>query len=172
MKILLSLLLLAGCASGPSHDALRKTSLRLDFERGLCSGTAVGPHRLWTAKHCLSNGGKIVKVNGVPVTQVSVVELSRDRVSVLIRGQTFKHIAEIGPPPYQGQRVRFWGNPGGNANVYREGYIARAWTTEVVIVAPVCKGDSGSGIIDSRGRVVGVVSAMTSDTGCVFGLSF
>ncbi len=172
MKLLLPLLLLAGCASGPSHDALRKTALRLDFEKGLCSGTAVGPHRLWTAKHCLDGGGKLVKVNGQPVTQVSVVELSRDRVSVLIRGQTFQHIAEIGPPPYQGQRVRFWGNPGGSEGVYREGYIARAWTTEVVIVAPVCKGDSGSGIIDSRGRVVGVVSAMTSDTGCVFGLSF
>ncbi len=172
MKLLLPLLLLAGCASGPSHDALRKTALRLDFENGLCSGTAVGPHRLWTAKHCLDGGGKLVKVNGQPVTQVSVVELSRDRVSVLIRGQTFKHIAEIGPPPVQGQRIRWFGTPGGNEDVYREGYIARVRGGETVIVAPVCAGDSGSGLLDDRGRVVGIVSAMTSAHGCVFGLSF
>ena len=167
------LLLLAGCGCStvPTHDALRATALRIDFATGLCSGTAIGPDTLWTAKHCLESGGEITRINGTPVKQAFVRELSKDRVSVRVTGITFKHFAKIGPPAVQGQRIRWFGNPAGNPDVYREGYVARVRGGEVVIVAIVCKGDSGSGLLDDQGRVVGIVSAMTSATGCNFGLS-
>ena len=172
---LLLLLLLAGCkgcVSVPSHADLRATALRIDFATGLCSGTAVSPDTLWTAKHCLDSGGEITKINGQPVTMGKVIELSKDRVSIRIQGLRFKTWAKIGPAPVQGQRVRFFGNPEGNASIYREGYIARAQTDGLVLVMPICRGDSGSGLLDDQGRVVGVVSAMTSKYGCTFGLSF
>lgn len=169
--LLLPLLAGCGCASVPSHNELRQTALVLRFADGLCSGTAVGPHTLWTAKHCLTKG-PITSVNGTPVAQGKVTELSKDRVSVIVSGITFQHIAKIGPAPVQGQRVRFFGNPEGNPSVYREGYIARAQTDGLVLVMPICHGDSGSGLLDDKGRVVGVVSAMTSKYGCTFGLSF
>lgn len=171
---LLLLLLLGGCngcVSVPSHNDLRLTALRIEFATGLCSGTAVSPDTLWTAKHCLESGGAIVKINGVAVKQAHVRELSRDRVAVRVTGIIFKHIAKIGPPPVQGQRIRWFGNPAGNPDVYREGYIARVRDGETVIVATVCKGDSGSGLLSDKGEVIGIVSAMTSASGCHFGLS-
>lgn len=171
---LLLLLLLGGCngcVSAPSHDDLRLTALRIDFATGLCGGTAVSPDTLWTAKHCLESGGKIAKINGVAVKQENVRELSRDRVAVRVSGIVFKHIAKIGPAPVQGQRIRWFGNPAGNPDVFRQGYIARVRDGETVIVAPVCHGDSGSGLLDDQGRVIGIVSAMTSAHGCTFGLS-
>lgn len=67
--------------------------------------------------------------------------------------------------------LRRAGVPAGNPDVYREGYVARVRDGETVIVAPVCKGDSGSGLLDDQGRVIGIVSAMTSANGCTFGLS-
>lgn len=171
MKAWALLLLLAGCVHSPTHDELRATALRIEFATGLCSGTAVSPDTLWTAKHCLESGGMIAKVNGVAVKQAFVRELSRDRVSVRVTGIIFEHFAKIGPPPRQGQRIRFFGTPGGNNDVYREGYVARVRDGETVIVAPVCKGDSGSGLLADQGRVIGIVSAMTSANGCTFGLS-
>lgn len=156
---------LAGCAT----PNLRDTVLRLDFEKGLCSGTAVGPHTLMTANHCFLTGD-LKRVNGHPVRAGKRVKLSADGVLVDV-DMTFPKYAKRGPRPVQGQRVRFIGNPGGNADVYREGYVARAWTDGVVIVAPVCKGDSGAGLFADDGRVVGVVSAMTSAASCTFGLS-
>ena len=70
-----------------------------------------------------------------------------------------------------GRQGEFFGNPGGNADVFRKGYVVRAWTDGLVLDMPVCRGDSGAGILDDQGRVVGVVSAMTSEAGCHFGIS-
>lgn len=173
MRYLLPLLLLLGgwqgCASVPSHNDLKKTALRLEFGNTICSGTAVGPQTILTAVHCIS--GETVRVNGAPARITEVVQESRDTALVTIAGLALTHHAKRGPRPVQGQSVRFFGNPAGNPDVFRRGYVVRAWTDGIVLDMPVCHGDSGAGILDDRGRVVGVVSAMTSEAGCHFGIS-
>jgi hypothetical protein len=75
--------------------------------------------------------------------------------------------------------VHFWGNPRGILDVYREGYIGGfcfvpqqclaniehavtgvhfqgpAWE----VIAPGAEGDSGTGVFDENGRLIGVISA-------------
>ncbi len=169
MKLLALALLVAGCSHTPTHDELRQTALRLVFTNGLCSATAIGPDTLLSARHCF--GGKLVSVDGKPVTVVSSRAESRDRIVVKVKGVTFKHWAKRGPVPAQGDHLRFWGNPEGEPNVYREALVARVWKDGIVLQTTVCPGDSGAGLMNALGQVVGVVSAVTGDRVCKFGIS-
>lgn len=156
-----------GCTSIPSHDDLRATNHRLKVATGMCSGTAVGPDLLVTALHC----GEVQQVGNYVVTAEVVERGSRDFVVVRVKGVTFETWAKRGERPRQGDRVRWWGNPVGEPNVYREGYVARADGDVLVIAAQICKGDSGAGLFNDRGEVVGIISAMTAEMHCQFALS-
>ena len=173
MRYLLPLLLLlggcGGCVSVPSHGELRDTTLRLEFANGLCSGTAIAPDTILSAKHCFA--GQLKTINGTPVTVVESHTESRDRIVVKVAGIRFKTWAKRGPTPIQGDKLRFWGNPEGGQDLYREAIVSRAWTDGLVLQTIVCGGDSGSGLFDAQGRVVGIVSAVTGDRVCKFGLS-
>ena len=112
MRYLLPLLLLlsgCGCMSVPSHDELRATALRLEFQDGVCSGTAIGPDSLLTAVHCLTH--PLLRVNGQSVTVTASRTESRDRIVVKVSGIRFKAWAKRGPMPLQGDTLRFWGVP-------------------------------------------------------------
>lgn len=173
MRYLLPLLLLlggcGGCVSVPSHSDLRATALRLEFANGLCSGTAIGADLILSAKHCFT--GQLKTINGQRVSVVESHTESRDRIVVKVAGIRFKAWAKRGPIPTQGDKLRFWGNPSGEAGVYREAIVSRVRTDQIVLQTVVCAGDSGSGLIDAQGRVVGIVSAVTGDRVCKFGLS-
>ena len=145
------------------HDA----TLRLGFEDGLCSGTAVGPHTLLTARHCFNH--RLVTVNNQPVKVGKVRPEGRDAVTVEV-DMTFPAYLQRGPMPAQGDRVRIWGNPLGEPDVMRVGYVARAWTDGIVLDMRVCFGDSGAGVVDDRNRVVAVISA-TTDKNCNLGIA-
>ena len=178
MRILiLSLLALVGAGCGcaslpevPSHDALRETALRLEFASGVCSGTATGPQTLQTASHCFQFD-KLVSVNGVPVQVVTVSDDKRDHAQVVVTGITFKRWAVRGEAPKQGDRVRFWGNPKGNKDSYRVGHVAYANDKVVAMDVMTCLGDSGAGLFNDAGELVGMVSAVTVDS-CLFGIAF
>ena len=158
-----------GCASVPTHDDLKPANHRLTFEGGsVCSGTAVGPDLIITAKHC----GRLLKVGDAEVSADVAESGKRDLVVLRVRGIVFDKYVKRGPQPKQGDRVRWWGNPIGERDVYRQGYVARVSDDMLVIAAQVCRGDSGAGLFDDLGRVVGIVSAMTETQHCQFALSF
>lgn len=156
--LLLPFLAACGCASVPSHGDLRATAMRIELERGVCSATAIGANTILTAKHCFTSGGKLVSIGGVKVQMGKLTELANDAVSVEISGMTFRSIAKIGGRPAQGDRVRWFGSPGGVADIYRTGYIVRAWTDELMIDAQLYGGDSGSGVFNDDGYLIGVIS--------------
>jgi len=172
----LLLVLLAGCSgcvSVPSHTDLRATTLRLEFGSGLCSGTAISSDTLITAQHCLRMGGPLLTVNGQKVTVVGYGKDKRDTLTVRIKGLVFKHWARMGSPLHQGSRVRWFGNPAGERDIYREGYVVHADSNEVLIDAAAFGGDSGSGIFDDSGRLIGVLTGAKwwrSDNGLTFSL--
>lgn len=175
MLALTALLLVSGwtgCASVPSHSRLQATTLRLQFERGICSGTAIARDVILSAQHCFKGGGALRFVNGQPVKVIGYGKDEHDLATIRVTGVTFKTWARRGGSLTQGERVRFWGNPGGEHNVYREGYVSRATTDLVVLDMTICKGDSGAGIFNQRGEVVGVVTGMNDLNGCTFMLSY
>jgi V8-like Glu-specific endopeptidase len=174
VKLLATLLVFlagcGGCVSVPPLDAMRASALRLQFDGSLCSGTAIGPDLILTAQHCYSSTLRFV--NGQPVKVVQVGKDKHDTLTLRITGVTFTHWARLGPLPKQGDRIRWWGNPEGNGDIYREGYVSRADKDLIVISAPICHGDSGAGVLNDRGDVVAVVTAMSNQYGCTFELSY
>lgn len=161
-------MLLAACVSTPSLPELRANALRLEFSDGICSGTAIAPDTILTAAHCLAMGAELVSANGIPVKVAEVTPLAKDVVSVRIEGKPFKHWASHWGHAVQGERIRFFGNPLGEPDVYREGIVVRARANQIIVQATICHGDSGAGAYDDQGRIVGVVSAMTANVPCDF----
>ena len=169
----LAAILLALCIACVAYASTRKpinphdATLRLTFEDGICSGTAVGPHTLLSARHCFNH--RLVSVNGQPVVVGKVRPEGRDAVTADV-DMAFPVYAQRGPMPVQGDRIRIWGNPLGEPDVMRVGYVARAWTDGLVLDMRVCFGDSGAGVWDDRNRVVAVISA-TTDKNCNLGIA-
>ena len=160
--LLLALLLsLAGCAE--SHP--RDYALRIITGKMVCSATAVGPDTIETAAHCLSK--PLTSINGKPAKVERSQEIAFDRLRVVVSGVTFKTWAKLGEA-VQGQRVRWWGQPRGFPFIAREGRVAGVFQDGVLIDGTVCPGDSGSGLFNDAGELVGVVSAMSDPFGCTF----
>lgn len=170
MKLAFLVLILSGCgcSSLPTHDAIRATTLHLEFAESFCSGTAVGPDLILTAEHCLD--GALLKIDGHPVKgTVTRRDTKRDMAWLRITGVRFTHWANRAGKARQGDRVRYWGHPGGVAQtVYREGYVTMIYDGALIVDSLICSGDSGSALWSDDGRIVGVVSAMTDTNGCTF----
>lgn len=168
MRLALLALMLSGCgcASVPQPADLRLTTLRIETRDAICSATAVGPQTLLTATHCL--GTLLQTVEGHRVEVDRVQDLQHDHALVTVRGVRFLHWAHRGPVPKQGDRVRWWGNPMGEPDVYRQGYVAKVSNDFIAIDATICHGDSGAGVFNDAGQLVAVVSAMTDERGCTF----
>lgn len=136
MKVLsIALLLLASvsCAAQPPQaaiDAAHKTTHKIYShgvfgESGSCSATAIGPHALLSAAHCLVAAPSI-RVDDKEAGVVSVVGDGVDHVIYLLRGITFADYATVVPANKQpqGTHVFLFGNPGQFEDFYREGYVA------------------------------------------------
>lgn len=171
MKTMLALLLTlitgcSGCASVvPAEINPRDFALRITTERSVCSATAVAADAIETAAHCLAY--PLVSIEGKRATIVAHHATGVDRVRVKVAGVTFTKWAKLGKAK-QGDRVKWWGQPLGNHFVYREGVVAAIYTDGVLIDGTICPGDSGSGLFNAAGELVGVISAMTNDAGCTF----
>ena len=161
MRYLLALLLLtlAGCAEArPEHSA--PYAVRLEFQRGLCSGTVVGKDLILSAAHCF-DGNRLLRIDGEDAYALEIARDGKDHVLARVT-KRFTRWASMGPLPEQGDEVSWIGNPAGEFSVYRQGYVARVMPDELYIEAPAFGGDSGSGLFDSRGRLIGVLSATKS----------
>lgn len=161
MKIL-ALLLLAfagcgGCVSVAPEFNPKSAAVRLEFANGICSGTATGPHEVTTATHCLT--GRLVAINGLPANLTGSRKTGRD-VTVIAVDRTFTSWAKWrDSAPVQGERIRYWGNPLGIADLYRVGYVSGFYNSGAVLVdVEIGQGDSGAGVYDDRGDLIGVVS--------------
>ena len=162
-------LLLAGCAvPQPKPVDWRDSALRLEFADGVCSATAIGPDKLLTAGHCMTD--ELRTVDGTAVAVVSIVPAGVDVVEVAVAGVRFVTWSERAQP-VQGERVRWIGQPRGEADVYGEGYVAKVAPEGVIFVGMICKGMSGAGLHNDAGEVVGVISAMSDPYGCTVGLA-
>lgn len=157
MRYLILLLALVSCAAG-GGQGWQSTTLFLQFENGLCSGTAVGPDVILTASHCLRND-RLVAIDGKEAYALKIEHDGRDHALVRVT-TTFKVWARMGQPMQVADRIRWIGAPGGNRNMYREGYVSRVTDEAILIDAQLWKGDSGAGLFNQKGELVGVISAM------------
>lgn len=130
-----------------------------------CTATAVGPHQLLTAGHCYMNRSEIYLDRSSHTTQILGILVDGNDHSIYVVDTTFDTYSKIDQRPLTAyEKVHFWGNPGKNYDVYREGYFVNQFydkDAELVLqqfVLPVYGGDSGSGMFDANGNIVAVVS--------------
>ena len=163
--VLLILCLLTGCAN--AHPAVnpRNFALRITTDRSVCSATAVSADEIETAAHCLAF--PLASIDGHKATIVASHATGIDRLRVKVAGVRFTKWAALGKAE-QGTHVHWWGQPLGHPFVYREGVIAQVYPDGVLVDGTICPGDSGSGLFDSAGKLVGVISFMTDPHGCTF----
>ncbi|WP_423176244.1 MULTISPECIES: trypsin-like peptidase domain-containing protein [unclassified Stenotrophomonas maltophilia group] len=160
MRTLAVLLLasLAGCAD--ARPSVERYTYRIGTQdRGLCSATAVGREVLLTAKHCIAENDSVVYLGDKRVTIRHIEVDGRDHALLWV-DERFPVWAQFGPPPKVGDEIEFYGNSEGLNQVYRRGYVAAYLGAYMYSDAMVGRGDSGAGIFNSSGQLVGVVSAV------------
>lgn len=133
---------------------------------GLCAAVWVAPAKLFTAAHCVGEGG--VGVAETPSGgRVTVVVLAvHDRIDLAVLeavGRLPAHaVAEPGPTPRYADRVLVVGHPQGLGWSVAEGLVTGTRTYDgahwLQASAPVWFGNSGGGLFDTHGRLVGITS--------------
>lgn len=145
------------------HRAAHHIQYDNPVEADSCSATAVGPHTLLTAGHCLMASNKVI-IDGNPAAVKNLVFDNADHM-LIVTDATFAaylHIDQdaLSVPP-SGQ-VHIWGNPGRSRDVYRIGAFLKYDDLDDIKVAvfqlPIFAGDSGAGVINEAGVIIGVVS--------------
>lgn len=174
--IVLFALALGACVPG-NADAARDRSplgrahaatVRLDFVNGVCSGTVIGSHAVLTATHCFRAGSGTPTVNGGAVTITKREDDGNDHTIIWVDRKLGTPVKLARVPVASGDRVRIWGNPAGLRDVLRTGQMIgvdreRDQPLDMYDLN-VFLGDSGSGIFNDAGEVVGVLSGLLNLT--------
>lgn len=193
LLILAFILLLCSCrdpirSNMSFPERLVAVSHQLWFPNGSdCNSTAIGPHTLLTATHCLSPDDTTVYVdsrtNSVKVLQK--VYDKKDHV-IAILDDTFERWAKISKVQVQlGDKVFIAGAPGSFNQLYRTGvYSGLSWmdskTLLMMFQLPIFYGDSGSAIFNESGEIITAITCNASLVGdqaylgftCAYPLSF
>lgn len=133
---------------------------------GHCSATAVGPHALLTAQHCFSNSNVAMLDSDNEPTHIIAAFIDGNDHVIYLTDRTFTSWSPISERTLvENEHVHLWGNPGHNTDVFREGYFLKMDpiaeddpTLFQSFILPIYPGDSGSGIFDSTGHIIAVVS--------------
>ena len=124
-----------------------------------CSATAISKNTLLTASHCTD--GKILAfyAGGDKITIVGdVVNDGNDHALVTV-SKEFKSWACFSPShPRRGEVVYIIGSPLGWEGLLRVGYLSGFYNGYTLLDMNIWFGDSGAGVFNTKGKIVGVVS--------------
>lgn len=175
MSLALSLALalpLSACAKSNerlAHD-MGQVVVLLEIEtaagKGHCSGTAISPTVVLTATHCFPAPLVKLTINGQEVKAKGGIDDGADHMLVVLEQPTFKRWAEWNRRALrQGQEVAILANPGNWRGMFRLGIVSGSLVSPdkknewILLDLAGFPGDSGGGIFDRRGRLVGMLSA-------------
>lgn len=169
--------------SSPAKADPGDAAVLLRLVNGYCSGTILAPpkhpdvsHTILTDTHCFTGSGTLVGVGDRAATALRVIHDGNDHALVttdvaLTGGAPVDYLSPI----RQTAKIRYWGNPWGHVDVYREGYIMGACEIgkdclkvpkldysglAFMLSTPSAGGDSGAGVFDEAGHLIGTVTAI------------
>jgi len=166
-------------AQEPDYAHAKLATLRYESNVLVCSATAIAPHKVLTAAHCVENlasralGIRMIdqsKLAGLKLggrtARVSQIDLDSNDAAILTTDLYFTHTAKFGPKPEQGDVVFSFGNPSTTKGVLLVGLVA-GWVGRYMGVDNVMLVDrndwygcSGAAVFDAQGRIVGVVNSI------------
>ena len=130
-----------------------------------CSATAVAPHALLTAAHCVTNTNLVyLDKEKSPTYIVAELPDGADHIIYIVQRTFTDFMPMVERPMVKEEPVHFWGNPGHSRDVYRDGFFKDMLYepdfkyTFQHFMLPTFGGDSGSGVMDAEGNVVAVIS--------------
>jgi V8-like Glu-specific endopeptidase len=116
--------------ANPAVTKAHKTTHKIEMPSllgsgGSCSGTAIGPHALLTASHCVSLSA-VLTVDGEDAHIAGLMSDGLDHSIYLLEGVEFKDYAEVDLDSKltQGDSVFVLGNPSHFKDMYRKGYVS------------------------------------------------
>lgn len=152
-------------AAEPDYATAKLATLRVETPHLICSATAIGPHKVLTAAHCLERGTDGWRLNTRSAT-ILKVDLDGNDHAILTTDLYFSHTAKFGRKPLQGDVVFSYGNPATTPDMLLIGRVA-GWVDDYQGFKDVMLldrndwyGCSGAAVFDRNGLIVGVVNAL------------
>jgi V8-like Glu-specific endopeptidase len=165
-----------------AHDASYHISFVTVTDGDMCTATAIGPHALLTATHCeLPTDDVVIAVQNDTDDNDDIghiVKRIRDKADhtiLFISGQSFPSWVSVNldDPLEQNENVFSIGNPAEWTDVFYRGYIQGTQVDhsleaafglgtpdEVLLDIQVWHGDSGAGVFNDKGELIGVLTGM------------
>lgn len=154
-KLIVGALLLSACAVAPIKTDY--PAVRVENETSpICSGVVIGPHEVLTAAHCVLGP---LWVSGRRVKYVTYPYGAERDIAVLLTGAAAAHAAGSTPTEHLSMRG------------YGCSHMERLETRQFLmlhgnyVAGKVCGGDSGAGVYNDRGELVGIVTAYFEQDG-------
>ncbi len=177
--LLLACLFVAGlsaCAVNPvkaAHLTTHHTTTTTLFGTSGCSATAIGPHALLTASHCEAPVDVVTvdeieyKIVGTPIRD------GFDHSIYILTGTAFKDYAVIATDEVDvADDLFIFGNPADMEDQFRRGYITSVSEEMFTIDVNGFFGDSGAALFNTKGQIIGVVSALRQRMQGTAGIKF
>jgi hypothetical protein len=172
VALLLAMSLPAGCQAQPPLNHMQRITGTLNLpEGGICSATAIGPHAIATASHCMATVKDEVRFRGINYRVVKVMHDGKDHALVILDGD-MGAFARRGRNARLGETLWMWGNPMGLPQVLRRGEVSRVSADETLLDCRCFNGDSGMGLFNEAGQLVGVFSGAYTERGALGSLDF
>lgn len=160
--LLMAVLALGGCAPANQEASVKAATAVIETPlAGGCSATYIGPRLLLTASHCIMVDSGPIAINGKVGNIVSARHDGQD-MAVVVVDIASPVWAKVGKPAGQGDRLFFYGHASGFDALLRRGYVTGFHEGRTLVDMTIGKGDSGAGVFNERGEVVGVVSSIFS----------
>lgn len=135
-------------------EKAKNRAVRIETDMGSCSGVILQTNLVMTCSHCL--GGKRILVNGHPA---QVYKEDKDSDLALLIVHTIVIDRVLLAEPIVGDDVFSWGYPMSSPNLlFTKGYVAVIQVNQSFSTTISMPGSSGSGLYNSSGQLVGIVS--------------
>lgn len=168
LALLCVMALPSGCEAHPPFGRMADvTGTLILADGGICSGTAVGPHVIASAAHCVADDPVEIRFRGQLFRITSIVRDGSDHALIRVDGD-LGDFAKLGLPPKIGDTLHVIGNPGGRPQLYRRAVVAgrpagEEYRHALYVDCRCWKGDSGAALFNDRGQLVGIVSAIDGE---------
>ena len=150
----------------PAQTAIIKKQRKIAFNKtgqALCSGALVSDDGfILTARHCAEGATVIdVMLSDGQVYAATIRKISKTQDLALLRISKFRTpFFVLGYPPEQNDNVWIIGNPLGLLNLLTSGIVAKLYGDNVLLDCTAVPGNSGGPVINSKGQLVGILTAM------------
>jgi len=147
------------------HNANQYT-VKMTMENGVCGAVVVAPGRALTATHCLTRPDAKLHIDGKEYPVFTGYALpGQDAAIIIVPGAPCPCAPVRGTPGIEGEWVVVVGFPYDVAQVTTYGEVQAHVTNPedgqdyVLATAPVAPGNSGGGVYDLKGNLLGIASS-------------